>query len=97
MSGNIEYRGLCSTCKHAPTCVYPRDPRRPAFYCEEFEYEMSPPMEAGVKDRPKPTEPDVGKARDSTEFFGLCIDCENRRACVFPKPEGGVWHCEEYQ
>ena len=93
----MEYSGLCSTCKHAPTCTFPRDPQRPAFYCEEFEFEKSPPTKTAIKDRPKPTESDVVKVRGSTKFFGLCSDCENRQTCVFPKPEGGVWHCEEYQ
>lgn len=28
---------------------------------------------------------------------GLCINCDVRDTCTFPKPEGGVWFCEEYQ
>jgi hypothetical protein len=28
---------------------------------------------------------------------GLCINCENRHTCEFIKPNGGVWHCEEYR
>ena len=28
---------------------------------------------------------------------GLCINCANRNSCQFVKPEGGVWHCEEYR
>jgi hypothetical protein len=28
---------------------------------------------------------------------GLCINCDVRGTCTFPKPEGGVWFCEEYQ
>ncbi|MFC1733170.1 NAD(P)H-dependent oxidoreductase subunit E [candidate division KSB1 bacterium] len=27
----------------------------------------------------------------------ICINCENRLTCKFIKPEGGVWHCEEYK
>ncbi len=27
---------------------------------------------------------------------GLCATCEKRKTCVVPKPEGGVWRCEEY-
>jgi NADH-quinone oxidoreductase subunit E len=27
----------------------------------------------------------------------ICINCENRHTCKFIKPEGGVWHCEEYK
>jgi len=28
---------------------------------------------------------------------GLCINCENRHTCEFTKPNGGIWHCEEYR
>jgi hypothetical protein len=28
---------------------------------------------------------------------GLCLNCDVRNTCTFPKPEGGVWFCEEYQ
>lgn len=28
---------------------------------------------------------------------GLCINCENRNTCKYIKPDGGVWHCEEYK
>ena len=35
--------------------------------------------------------PDVDKHRE------LCTICEDKNVCVFPKPEGGVWHCEEYR
>ena len=28
---------------------------------------------------------------------GLCCTCEDCRVCKYPKPEGGVWHCEEYR
>lgn len=28
---------------------------------------------------------------------GLCVNCENRHTCEFVKPDGGVWHCEEYR
>ncbi|MEI9476493.1 MAG: hypothetical protein WCO26_07950 [Deltaproteobacteria bacterium] len=34
---------------------------------------------------------DVGKHR------GLCTICEDHGVCTYPKPEGGVWHCEEYR
>ena len=28
--------------------------------------------------------------------LGLCPSCENRDRCIYPRPEGGVWRCEEY-
>lgn len=27
---------------------------------------------------------------------GLCATCVHRAVCDFPRPEGGVWRCEEY-
>ena len=38
----------------------------------------------------------AGQKKDGEEFKGLCVNCANRHTCLFPKPEGGVWHCEEY-
>ena len=34
--------------------------------------------------------------RSKGEHKGLCVNCANRETCLYPKPEGGVWHCEEY-
>jgi len=28
---------------------------------------------------------------------GLCANCEERDSCRFPRPQGGVWRCEEYR
>ena len=28
---------------------------------------------------------------------GLCATCIHQATCTFPKPLGGVWHCEEYE
>jgi len=94
---NIKYRGLCSNCKNAPFCTFPRDPDKPTFYCEEFEIEEPTPIRTTREERPQATEPYVAEGKDSTRFTGLCSDCENRQTCVFPEPEGGVWHCEEYR
>ncbi len=38
----------------------------------------------------------VRQRKDGEEFKGLCVNCANRHTCLCPKPEGGVWHCEEY-
>ena len=27
---------------------------------------------------------------------GLCVNCDLRRDCTYPKPPGGVWNCDEY-
>jgi len=97
-----QYGGLCSTCKNVSTCTYPRDPERPIFYCcehegyEECEGSVSLALLRTGKvfsDQPESMVVNV----DSTSFKGLCRNCQNRDTCTFPKPEGGVWHCEEYR
>lgn len=91
-----EYRGLCTTCKNAPTCTYPRDPDRAVLQCEEFEgYE---PLEVRTQRRNvSPSYSASAQSEDSSKYKGLCVNCENRQHCTFPKPESGVLHCEEYE
>ena len=97
MSENIRYLGLCLTCENALACTFARDPNKPVFYCEEFEIEKTSFIKPPGKKQLPATGPAAANDKDSTKFIGLCSDCENRRTCAFPKPEGGVWHCEEYQ
>jgi hypothetical protein len=84
--------GLCSTCKYADECCFPKDPNRPVFFCEEFEIEQAPVIQE--------THPDSSKeelSKTDEKFKGLCVNCEHRYECTFPKSESGVWHCEEYE
>ncbi len=97
MSGTAEYYGLCSTCNNASSCTFPRDPNKPVVHCEEFDIGEPSPVKTAGKDRSSPTQSYAPKGKDVTEFMGLCSNCENRETCTFPKPEGGVWHCEEYR
>ncbi len=96
MLGNTLYRSLCSTCKHASTCTFPRDPQESLLFCEEFEIESAPAKRKVEGHKPQPTA-SFATAEKSGSLIGLCRDCENRQTCIFPRPEGGVWHCEEYQ
>ncbi len=97
MPDNTLHRGLCTTCRHAPTCTFPADVQRPAFYCEEFEIEIVPARKTFEDSASHSTTSSIAVAEDSSELIGLCSDCEARQTCVFPKHEGGIWHCEEYQ
>jgi hypothetical protein len=96
MPDEIRYFGLCMSCKNASSCTFPRDPTRPAFYCEEFEVATTASTMSFGEDRGLVTGSDASD-EDSEEFIGLCSDCEVRRDCTFPKPEGGIWCCEEYR
>jgi hypothetical protein len=96
MPENMRYFGLCISCRNASSCTFPRDPARPAFYCEEFEIDTTTLIKSPGKDQPLVAGPDAFD-KDSMKFIGLCSDCEDRKNCAFPKPEGGIWHCEEYR
>jgi len=109
----MRYFGLCMSCRNASSCTFPRDPAKPAFYCEDFEIETKVSIIPPEEERPLAIDSSA-EEKDSTEFIpsrlyhkascgrragfiGLCSDCEGRQTCAFPKPEGGVWHCEEYR
>jgi len=97
--GIKKYQEICSICKNTPTCVIPRDPNRPLLYCDEYELSKPVPKSiqtvlissyaAKVKNKSE-------EAKGSESYKGLCKLCDKLETCTFPKPEGGVWHCEEY-
>jgi hypothetical protein len=84
--------GLCSTCSNDPLCTFPRRPGAAIMECLEFEGEM---METDA--RPANSCPPETESATRLREPGLCSLCENRPTCVFPKPVGGVWFCEEFQ
>jgi hypothetical protein len=100
VSRKSEYGGLCMTCEHAPTCIYPRDLDRPVWQCEEFEVCEAPLEKASVSsflaEASAKSRTDIDEGEE-VKFKGLCLNCENRKTCIFPKPEEGVWRCEEYE
>ena len=85
------YRDLCSTCNHIRTCGDHSTPQRPIFFCEQFEAFV--PVSAG----PVAASEQPPSDRGESQYKGLCINCETRQTCTTCKPEGGVWHCEEYR
>lgn len=97
VSKKREYTGLCLTCQNAANCIYPRNLDQPVLQCEEFDcYET--PLEITTVDRilASARSRNLSSAEDMPGLKGLCVNCENRTTCAFPKPEAGVWRCEEY-
>lgn len=94
-----EYLGLCSCCSCAPACTYPRDSGRPLLECDEFDG-ISPPLNKMMKRMEKPSvnrfSGPIPDAQSLSILRGLCAYCDRLNTCTYPKPEGGVWHCEEY-
>jgi len=95
----VVYRGLCSTCDTASTCTFPRDPERPIMHCDELDSHRVDTATAEELLRAEPARREAvarAKQKELDKYQGLCVNCENRETCTFPKPEGGVWHCDEY-
>lgn len=95
-------RGVCSACKHDLFCIYARDFDRPPSQCEQFELGFMPAEIASAREREIAELETLARAplpkeQDSDKYLGLCVNCDHRADCIYPKPEGGVWRCEEYQ
>ncbi len=92
-------RGMCSACKYEAGCIYPHSKDQIVLNCGQFE--LGPPVE-----RPPATQEQVeleklwkktSRKEPQSRLQGLCGSCEDRDVCIYPKPEGGVWRCEEYR
>lgn len=91
--GSEPYRDLCSNCDHAPPCGGSNRPRRPVFFCEGFEVlgaPSTPDLDLAFAQQPR-------QMRSVSGRSGLCVNCDLVETCTLPRPEGGVWHCEEYR
>ncbi len=91
--------GICSSCKTASTCTYLKDLARPVLQCEDFDGYEPRPVRTTVKkilSIPGPKFGSQAEEKDLGKYKGLCSICEDRKTCTFIRPEGGVWHCEEY-
>lgn len=101
-----EHKGLCSTCVCKDECTYIRNMDRPVIQCLEFkginevQEQRLICRQHGkgetVRDISTPISTKQEQESES-KFKGLCKMCSLRNECVFPKPAGGVWHCEEYE
>jgi hypothetical protein len=88
-----ETRGLCSTCAHSIKCMLKRakDNIMGVQHCEEYETAYLP---AAVR---SPEQSSKRFKQSLPKILGLCSNCDNYFSCSFPRPESGVWHCEDYQ
>ncbi|MFH1229883.1 MAG: hypothetical protein V1709_00135 [Planctomycetota bacterium] len=100
MLKNNKYGGICMTCENDSSCTYSRNYEKPVFHCEEFN--------GGKNEQTKNTNKNIVSKgysqpksslndKDADKYDGLCENCENRKSCKLIKPEGGVWHCQEYR
>ncbi|MDQ1265118.1 MAG: hypothetical protein QG635_268 [Bacteroidota bacterium] len=88
----IEELGICSTCNYLDNCARRKKHTEAVWYCEEFDNNIEPKI--STKIRLATEQPEI--PIEEKIFVGLCANCEIRNECAYPKPEGGVWHCNEY-
>ena len=88
---------LCRTCAHGPACALRSGRRGPVLHCAEYEEGAPSKGNPVAQDCDESDDPLGVDMADGIDRGGLCADCENRANCCFPKPEGGIWHCEEYR
>lgn len=104
--------GLCTTCNNIPECGYRETRGFDAIFCELFDTYTPPRARAADSDHessrnaPKDRKgnrlsnnphSNPGSNNPEDNVKGLCINCDHRNDCCLPKPEGGIWHCEEYE
>jgi hypothetical protein len=82
--------GLCGACERRTLCSLRVASAGPVLQCEEFA--GAPSYVRCVERRPGET---VAVAT-RVGVLGLCANCARFDTCAFPKPEGGIWQCEEY-
>ncbi len=96
-----DYLGICSTCNCAGDCAHRlRNPACAIWECENYDdyvHMSGTDINGGLSQVvPAPARSHRGEF-DAAAYPGLCRNCEKRDECLYPKPEAGVWHCEEYQ
>lgn len=99
-TGMVMPAGLCSTCNNASTCIYRARRGFDALYCDMFDDYTAPSARVSghLGAKPIAASAKVGARKPvSNSYKGLCVNCENRESCTLPRPDEGVWHCEEYK
>jgi hypothetical protein len=81
--------GLCTNCEHLEDCTY-ASPVNETWFCEEFSFARPEPLAPAVQAA-------APEAEETAPHLGLCMNCDLRDTCTFPKPPGGVWFCGEYK
>jgi len=88
--------GVCLDCKFAPDCIYEAASGRVILQCEQFEMKFPESAAQAPSIHENPFKSTAHHGRESSSYRGLCSNCDNRETCTYPKPEGGIWRCEEY-
>lgn len=80
-------KNLCDSCAKGSRCSGRPDNGIPIHFCNDFIMKDLTEESPHNQNYERPNE---------TTYLGLCENCENKKHCQLPRPQGGVWHCEEY-
>ena len=84
-------QGLCTTCLHAGSCTFSRDPAIRIAECQEFDGGTGKAVE------PVPQGGRTPSSSTRNPATGLCATCEAFATCTLPRHVAGVWRCEEFR
>jgi hypothetical protein len=84
---------VCPACRFGTDCIYEAGSLRRILQCEQFELAFPAPPSASLAE----LNPAVETTNGARSLVGLCSNCDLRDDCLYPKPDGGVWRCEEYR
>lgn len=85
-------QGICLTCNHSSKCLFFRAARRPIMFCDEFDNQSNgAPLAA----------PSSEQLRDGHNYEqgpppSICVNCDNRLACMHRTAGEPVLECEDY-
>ncbi|OGU54930.1 MAG: hypothetical protein A2V66_02200 [Ignavibacteria bacterium RBG_13_36_8] len=98
MTNAQQYNDLCLSCNYSSLCTKRKNLMRPVWFCEEYDDYIAAKAESGnVFRNVKKNVISHSNNTDFNKFKGICSNCAIRDTCQYPKPENGIWHCEEYQ
>lgn len=96
--------GICRTCRAAGECTFPKPFLRSIIQCAAYEpplpeaaFEPARSGAAGQRRKSQAGPATSDAAGPADRIPGLCRTCAIRLECKYPRPESGVWHCEEYR
>ena len=82
------FNDLCANCMQRDDCSICRARTSAIHYCEEY-------AAATLQGIQWDNRPPVASPKPPIEA-GICVNCEKRATCTVERPDGGIWHCEEY-
>lgn len=84
---------LCVTCSKADNCAERERRGGNVTVCESYSEYV--PGIGGDETTSVVVLPETEAT--SSDLKGLCVNCVHRDDCELPRPETGVWHCENYE